>query len=125
MSNNSPDVKSLLPPPDLFCQIESIVKEKPHLLTVDNWHTAGNGNEAKTIQQIVHPATSHDLMGWIVMKTPGALSVEGIETDDLAHMILANAGRPRIPRSIVFGEVEDLRKILAGRAAEERSLNDF
>lgn len=113
----------LKPLPDMFCRIEKIVTANPHLLDPHNYHTRSDGEEALTPAEITSSKTSHDLMGFIVALTPGAVALNNIEPGDLAQQILVAGGWSKIPRAIVYGEREDMLKLVKGRAAEERSLN--
>lgn len=116
----------LSPPDNLFCLIENAIKRKPERLNMDNWHTLPNGEEALTENQILHPHCQHDLAGWIVVMTAGAVALElkyGKHCDDLANQILDANLMPKIPFGIAFGEREDAWKLIQGRAAEERSMN--
>lgn len=93
---------------------------------MDNWHTLPNGSEALSENQILHPMCQHDLAGWIVLMTPGAVTLElkyGKSPDDLANEILDAALMPKIPFGIAFGTREDAWRLIQGRAAEERSMN--
>lgn len=114
----------LSPPDNLFCLIENAIKRKPERLCMDHWHTLPNGEEALTENQILHPHCKHDLAGWVVVMTHGAVHLEQYKSvDDLANEILECVYMPRIPFGILFGEYEDAWKLIQGRAAEERSMN--
>lgn len=103
--------------------IEAIITEKPELLSMFNWHELANGREAFTEEQITESDCKHCLAGFIQVLTPNGpkYSSRRSDIDVFANEILVSSGRLPIPLAIYMEDEETARKIIAGRAAEERS----
>jgi hypothetical protein len=112
-------------PSNLFQMIEAIITETPELLSMHNWHELANGKEAFTEDQIAESDTKHCLAGWIIALTPNAprfgISSRRLDFDKYANEILKLSGRLPIPLAIYTEDEATARKIVAGRAAEERA----
>ncbi len=86
------------------------------------YHTLPDGNEAFTVDQILHPDTRHCILGWVVALTPGAALHEQRmgDVEDYAQDLLVRAGKLPLPWGIVFSDEESALKVIRGRAAEEK-----
>ncbi len=110
-------------PANLFQMIETIILEKPELLSSFQWHEMANGREGFTEEQIMEPDCKHCLAGWIQVLTPNGpkYSSRRADIDEFANEILVASGRLPIPLAIYMEDEETLTKIVRGRAAEERA----
>lgn len=109
-------------PQDLFIQIEKRVLKRPELLNMREYHLQSNGNEAFTIDEILHADTQHCILGWVVALTPGAaLQEERMgDVEEFAQNLLVRAGKLPLPWGIIFSDEASALKVIRGRAAEEK-----
>ncbi len=111
-------------PKNGFTQIAERITQNPKLLKADDYHSLTYGTEALTEEEIMRPYTAHCLIGWVIAITPRAAAYERMREDvvEFANEILVQNGRLPIPLGIVFSDEESMRKIVLGRAAEEKAL---
>jgi hypothetical protein len=114
-------------PKNGFQLIEDRILANPKMLNAGHYHTLPYGTEATTEEDIMKPYTAHCLFGWVVAVTPRAAAYERNREDVLeyANQILIDSGRLPIPMAIAFSDEESMRKVVRGRASEERALEFY
>ena len=108
---------------NIFCEIEKRLNREPDRLDMGHYHTLESGEEAFTLDQILDPATSHCLLGWIeVILLEYNLAGRrryGVDPYEWTQDQLVRLGYHPIPWGIVFADEKSALKVIRGRAAEE------